>query len=124
MSLSSGDLGIEFHFPEWATPDGTRIYPVTTVRDAIGDLPTLRNGGRQWILPYTEKRGTSEYAKLMRKQAARKTIFDHVCRMQNDADIEAFRLMKEGGGKETVGRDCQGRRDDQLRHFVVSPQLG
>ena len=33
----------------------------------------------------------------MRKQADRKTVFDHVCRMQNDDDLEAFRLMKEGG---------------------------
>ena len=33
----------------------------------------------------------------MRKQADRKTVFDHVCRTQNDDDLEAFRLMKEGG---------------------------
>lgn len=91
------DLNIEFHFPEWSTPDGERHYPLTTVRDAIADLPTLQNGGRQWILPYTEKRGISDYGKLMRKQADRKTVFDHVCRMQNDDDLEAFRLMKQGG---------------------------
>jgi DNA (cytosine-5)-methyltransferase 1 len=91
------DLGIEFRFPEAHTATGKRLYPLTTVRDAIADLPTLRNGGRKWILPYTEKTGISAFAKLMRKQADRKTVFDHVCRAQNDDDVEAFRLMKEGG---------------------------
>lgn len=91
------DLGIEFRFPETCADDGRRLYPLTTVRDAIADLPALRNGGRQWIQAYTEKPGISDYAKLMRKHAHRKTIFDHVCRTQNDDDLEAFRLMKEGG---------------------------
>jgi DNA (cytosine-5)-methyltransferase 1 len=91
------DLNVEFHFPKWSTPDGERIYPLTTVRDAIADLPPLQNGGRQWILPYTEKRSISGYGKLMRKLSDRNTVFDHVCRKQNDDDLEAFRLMKQGG---------------------------
>jgi DNA (cytosine-5)-methyltransferase 1 len=91
------DLGIGFRFPEFSDAAGKRRYPLTTVRDAIADLPTLQNGGRNWILPYTEKTGISAYAKLMRKQADRKTVFDHVCRTQNDDDLEAFRLMKQGG---------------------------
>jgi DNA (cytosine-5)-methyltransferase 1 len=91
------DLGIEFQFPPAFGPTGERLHPLTTVRDAISDLPILRNGSRKWIRPYAERPGVSKYAQRMRRQADRQTVFDHVCRTHNDDDLEAFRLMKEGG---------------------------
>ena len=106
------DLGVEFQFPAPLTPDGKRLYPLTTVRDAISDLPILRNGSRKWIQPYVERPGASKYAQRMRKQADRKTVFDHVCRTHNDDDLEAFRLMKEGGLYRDLPQRLKRYRDD------------
>jgi DNA (cytosine-5)-methyltransferase 1 len=91
------DLGIRFTFPAPADRTGKRFYPLTTVRDAIKDLPPIRNGAKSWIRPYKPKGPGSAYSKLMREGITDDTVFDHVCRTQNDDDIEAFRLMKEGG---------------------------
>ena len=106
------DLQITFQFPARLTPDGKRAYPLTTVRDAISDLPIVRNGARKWIRPYLEKPGTSKYAQRMRVLADRKTVFDHVCRMHNDDDLEAFRLMKEGGVYRDLPKRLKRYRDD------------
>ena len=56
------DLGTQFQFPAPLTPDGKRVYPLTTVKDAISDLPILRNGSRKWIRPNVERPGVSQYA--------------------------------------------------------------
>jgi len=106
------DLRVQFQFPTPLTPDGKRVYPLTTVRDAISDLPILRNGSRKWIRPYVERQGASKYAQQMRKQADRNTVFDHVCRTHNDDDLEAFRLMKEGGLYRDLPKRLKRYRED------------
>lgn len=106
------DLQVEFQFPAHLTPEGNRVYPLTTVRDAISDLPIVRNGARKWIRPYVEKTGASEYAKRMRQLADRQTVFDHVCRAHNDDDLEAFRLMKERGVYTDLPQRLKRYRDD------------
>jgi DNA (cytosine-5)-methyltransferase 1 len=106
------DLGIRFVFPESANDKGKRLYPAVTVRDAIGDLPIIRNGSREWIRPYTTKRGKSAFAQRMRSGADSKTVFDHVCRTHNDDDLEAFRLMKEGGLYRDLPQRLKRYRED------------
>jgi DNA (cytosine-5)-methyltransferase 1 len=106
------DLGIQFKFPEAVDAAGNRIYALTTVRDAIGDLPILRNGTKIWRRPYKPKGTVSAYAQLMRKGVADETIFDHVCRTQNDDDVEAFGLMKEGGLYRDLPQRLKRYRED------------
>jgi DNA (cytosine-5)-methyltransferase 1 len=106
------DLGVEFQFPPTAGPNGRRLYPLATVKDAIGDLPIVRNGSRKWIRPYAERQGISKFAQRMRSQADRATVFDHVCRTHNDDDLEAFRLMKEGGLYRDLPARLKRYRDD------------
>lgn len=106
------DLGIQFKFPEAVDAAGNRLYALTTVRDAIGDLPILRNGTKTWIRPYKPKGAASAYAQLMRKGVADETIFDHVCRTQNDDDLEAFGLMKEGGLYRDLPQRLKRYRED------------
>ena len=108
------DLDIEFEFPAHLTPDGKRVYPLTTVRDAISDLPIVRNGARKWIRPYVEKAGTSEYAKRMRKLADRKTVFDHVCRTHNDDDSGSVSPDERG---RRVPRPATAPEAVPRRHF-------
>jgi DNA (cytosine-5)-methyltransferase 1 len=107
------DLNITFEFPKTRTVRDRRLYPEVTVRDAIGDLPIIRNGSRQWVRDYkTDTSKLSAFAKLMRRGAERGVIFDHVCRTQNDQDLEAFRLMREGGRYVDLPKRLKRYRDD------------
>lgn len=100
------DLGIRFSFPQHKR--SARV----TVRDAIADLPTIRNGSQEWIRPYSETKVKGPYVSLMRAGAQADTIYDHVCRTQNNQDLEAFRLMKQGGWYRDLPSRLKRYRDD------------
>lgn len=106
------DIAKTFVFPKTHTEEGDRIYPEVTVKDAIGDLPIIRNGARDWVRPYKQRAALSDFAKQMRKEADPNTVFDHVCRTQNDQDLEAFRLMKEGGWYRDLPKHLKRYRED------------
>jgi DNA (cytosine-5)-methyltransferase 1 len=106
------DLGITFDFPETVDDRGTRRFPLVTLRDAIGDLPGIRNGSREWVRKYSPVKALPAYAKLMRHDADPDTIFDHVCRTQNAQDVEAFGIMKQGGRYVDLPQSFKRYRDD------------
>lgn len=106
------DLGMKFEFPQTKKTDGTRQFPLTTVRDAIADLPTIRHGTKEWIRPYGSSRNLSVFASRMRAGAEQNSVFDHVCRTHNDQDLEAFRLMKQGGWYRDLPKRLKRYRDD------------
>jgi DNA (cytosine-5)-methyltransferase 1 len=101
-----------FAFPETHTDTGERLYPEVSVKEAIGDLPIIRNGAREWVRAYKPRAPLSDFAKRMRRNADPTTVFDHVCRMQNDQDLEAFRLMKEGGWYRDLPKHLKRYRED------------
>lgn len=106
------DLGIKFKFPEYRSKTGERVFPSVSVQAAVGDLPRIPNGSRQWVLPYTEQAAQSDYARLMRCNADPSTVFDHVCRTHNAQDLEAFALMKQGGKYIDLPKRYKRYRDD------------
>lgn len=106
------DLGLAFTFPRTLSEGGVPLHPLATVHDAIGDLPIIRNGSKKWIRPYDAKRGTSAYAQRMRREVDQATIFDHVCRTHNDDDLEAFRLLREGGWYRDLPKRLKRYRED------------
>lgn len=106
------DLGLTFTFPETVSESGARLYPLRTVRDAIGDLPIIRHGAKKWIRPYTTNQASSSYAQRMRRDVDRATIFDHVCRSHNDDDLEAFRLLRPGGWYRDLPKRLKRYRED------------
>ena len=105
------DLSVRFSFPPTTGARGARFYPAVTLREAIADLPVIRNGARKWVLPY-KPRSLSAYARRMRAGAASDSVFDHVCRSHNDQDIEAFRTMPEGGRYVDLPKRLKRYRDD------------
>ena len=105
------DLGLSFTFPAPTNPQGRRLYPTVTLRDAIGDLPAISNGARDWVVRYKPKR-LSKYARRMRLSADADVVFDHVCRTHNAQDIEAFRTMPEGGRYVDLPKHLKRYRDD------------
>lgn len=48
----------------------------------------------------------------MRLLAEPSTIFDHVCRTQNDQDIEAFKFLRQGGWYRDLPPHLKRYRDD------------
>lgn len=106
------DLKKSFDFPLIADADGERTFPLNTVRDAISDLPIIRHGSKEWIRSYTQRGQISDYAAFMRSDAEAEKIFDHVCRTHNDQDLEAFRLMKQGGWYRDLPKRLKRYRDD------------
>lgn len=106
------DMGLSFQFPEWETKRGKRLFPFVTVRDAVGDLPIIRNGARKWERAYRKSKDVSRYGKFMRLGADKSTVSDHVCRKQNKQDLEAFRFMKQGGIYADLPKHLKRYRED------------
>jgi len=106
------DLGITFNFPEPVDVNGRRLFDDVSVKEAIGDLPVIRNGSREWVRSYSRRAELSAFAERMRAEADPKTVFDHVCRMQNEQDLEAFRLMKQGGWYRDLPSRLKRYRED------------
>jgi len=106
------DLNKNFEFPLIENLKGKRLFPETTVREAIADLPGIKHGSRDWIQNYQKPSELTAYTKLMRAGADPETIFDHVCRAHNDQDLEAFRLMKQGGWYRDLPERLKRYRDD------------
>ena len=102
------NLRTTFRFPSARTK---RV----TLREAIGDLPIIRNGSKMWRRPYKPKGRIGSFASLMRKRADARFIYDHVCRTQNSQDLEAFRLLREGGKYVELPARLKRYRDDIFR---------
>lgn len=66
----------------------------TTVRDAISDLPPLRNGGGKASAPYKKAPG-SHYQELMRAQAVE--LLNHQAAKLGDAYMDRIRAIPEQG---------------------------
>ncbi|MDQ3690415.1 MAG: DNA (cytosine-5-)-methyltransferase, partial [Chloroflexota bacterium] len=81
---------------------GAFVWPepsdeITTLRDAIGDLPPVPPAQRTDRLPYRGAR--TAFQKRMRKgvlKADRASIYDHITRDIRPDDAEAFELLREG----------------------------
>ncbi|WP_413580959.1 DNA cytosine methyltransferase [Bdellovibrio sp. HCB288] len=106
------DLNLQFRFPETILKNGQFKYPTATVKDAISDLPAITHGSKDWIKNYIKQTGTSDYAKLMRKDAVPGKIFDHVCRGHNEQDLAAFKHMKQGDLYKDLPAHLKRYRDD------------
>lgn len=102
------DLRVTFRFPQG---NAKRV----TLRDAIGDLPIIRNGSQMWRREYKPRKRLGSYARLMRRKADANFIYDHVCRTQNAQDVEAFGLLREGGKYVELPARFKRYRDDIFR---------
>lgn len=84
----------------------------STLQQALGDLPEVSHGMREDPQVYRRRPGrTSRYAELMRARS-NGTVTDHICREHNEMDLEAFRLMPQGGLYADLPRRLQRYRTD------------
>ena len=86
--LVGNRLGIDFTFPE-------RQSSMITVKEAIGDLPSLHNGEMLEEAEYTQPIDeASEYARLMR-EGSKKAQQNYVSR-NNDWVVERYKYIGQG----------------------------
>ena len=90
---------------------------ITTLRAAIGDLPPVPGGQRAEELPYRPRpaRSLSEFQRRMRAevpQEAEFLIHDHITRAVRPDDLEAYRLLPEGGTYAQLPARLQRYRAD------------
>ncbi len=86
-----------------------------TVSDAIGDLPEIPNGAKADPIMYVRPLGRlRRYVEIMREQS-NGLLTDHVVRIQNEQDVEAFARMTEGMKYHQLDRRFKRYRDDIFR---------
>jgi DNA (cytosine-5)-methyltransferase 1 len=84
----------------------------TTIRQAIGDLPEVPHATREDPQPYRRRPGRrASYAGLMR-EGSNGMLTDHVSREHNEQDLEAFRVMPQGGIYVDLPDHLKRYRDD------------
>lgn len=68
--------------------------PYVTVRDAISDLPKIRDGGGEELMEYPKNKNLTQYQVERRRGSG--GVFHHVARKHNERDLEIFSLLKPG----------------------------
>ena len=100
-----------------AVSEGEVSWPPTldpvTVRDAIGDLPSLGNGTGDRELRYGDPQTPFQHrARLGMTDANRSMIFDHMTRPVREDDREAFTLMDGATSYSDLPDRLKRYRDD------------
>ncbi len=98
--------GGEFRWPEASDA-------ITTLRDAIGDLPPVPPAQRSERVPYFGPR--TDFQRRMRKGVPEKdgaTVCDHITRDIRQDDAEAFALLEEGETYLDLPEHLQRYRSD------------
>lgn len=94
--------GKKFKYPEathfYDQPEENRkgLKHFTTVKDAISDLPNITDNWRISEMEYSKNDNLTEYQELMRKNNAKGTVENNICRMSNDRAKQLFPHMKQG----------------------------
>lgn len=86
--------------------------PLVTVKDAIEDLPSLKNGASQDILEYKTE-AISDYAKKLRKNMKR--CSGHLVSKNNDNIIKRYTFIPQGGNWKDIPDNLMGNYADKSR---------
>lgn len=102
MLVAHKKTGIQFEYPkpthyyDQKDEESKKLKPCTTVKDAIGDLPTITDNWRISEMPYSKKENLTEFQKIMRKPGNGETLRNNICRMSNDRAKRVFPHMSQG----------------------------
>lgn len=78
------------HTLEGNTSSSTRLKKFVSVRDAIGDLPSIPQGHKTKVLPF---RYTTTNDFISWVKGENEELYDHICRTQNPTDTERYTEM-------------------------------
>ena len=102
MLVAHKKTGVQFEYPkpthyyDQEDEESKKLKPCTTVRDAIGDLPTITDNWRISEMPYSKKEGLTEFQRIMREPGNGETVKNNICRMSNDRAKRVFPHMAQG----------------------------
>jgi DNA (cytosine-5)-methyltransferase 1 len=91
-----------------------------TIRDAIGDLPVLKNGGKQSSAPYS-KTATTNYQKQMRARSA--LVHDHNAPRLSQINLDRMKHIPPGGSWRDIPHNLlpegmkRARRSDHTKRY-------
>jgi site-specific DNA-cytosine methylase len=106
-------------------PGGSRPY--VTVREAIADLPRVKNGEntaeRKYNEPSAEMLRSNPFLELMRMGAPSEVVFDHVTSRHADYVIDRYRNIPQGGNWEDIADKLTNYADVQRTHSNIYRRL-
>lgn len=109
-------VGVDFKFPE-------KFNYKVSVRDAIADLPSLKNGDIIEMMPYSKPLSqSSAYAKLMRRDA--KKSFQNFVSRNQDYVIERYKFIGQGQNWKAIPDELmQNYKDKSNCHSGIYKRL-
>lgn len=102
MLVAHKKKGVSFHYPEpthyYDQEDeaSKKLKHFVTVGDAIGDLPDITDNWRVSEVEYSKHENLTEYQQLMRRNNAKTSVKNNICRMSNDRAKRVFPHMAQG----------------------------
>jgi DNA (cytosine-5)-methyltransferase 1 len=105
-------------FPE--PTHGAGLKPFNKVRDAIGDLPSLRNGEDRGVLAY-EKDADGDYQAAIRADSTR--VFNHAATKLSSVNVQRMRHIPQGGSWRDIPFDLlpagmkRAKRSDHTKRY-------
>ena len=101
------ELGL---FPAELEASAEAKSPWLTVRDAIGDLPELRNGGGAEVLPYPDcaKDALTEYQRMSRLGS--KYLVNHICHPATELNVSLIKYIPQGKNWKSIPEDLRPPR--------------
>ncbi len=101
--------------------------PYTTVRDAIGDLPSVGNGQGDEMMPYRRPDAVTlqrnEFLRFMRSGAPDGAVFDHVTSRHADYVIDRYRRIPPGGNWKAIANTLTNYTAVERTHSNIYRRL-
>jgi DNA (cytosine-5)-methyltransferase 1 len=101
--------------------DSMLLKRAVTLRDAIGDLPSIPAGGGEEISRYGNFRNFAEFAKSMREKS--EILFNHTCNKLSPINMERLRHIPPGGAWTEIPYELlpagmkKARRSDHTKRY-------
>jgi DNA-cytosine methyltransferase len=125
LGITPGDLGEWGPFPR--PTHGPGLLPYVTVRQAIGDLPSIGNGHLEATLSYREPHYSelqrSPYLQAMRSHAACGVVTDHITSKQAEYVVDRYERIPPGGNWENIADLLTNYSDVRRTHSNIYRRL-
>ena len=122
---STEDFGTWGPFPAPTQGPAVAGRPFITVREAIGDLPAIGNGHKMDEMDYCERTidAANWFLKLMRSDAPKKKILDHVSSRHADYVIERYKRIPPGGNWQDIAEMMSNYAQLERTHSNIYRRL-
>ena len=100
---------------------GEGLTPVTTIRDAIGDLPTLVNSEDLGVLPYACE-ASGDYQRMLRRGST--NVHNHAAPRLAPINIERMKYIPQGGNWRDIPFDFLPEGMKRARRYDHTTRYG